>query len=252
MLGIIKDNGVREGNAMQEQKFVKVFRTAKIIQLCLLLGIEIFFFLVLTYNPNLARQIYSNRALFTLCGVTWILMIFNFLCLLFDFIKLRGFAAESHALKKAAYLDSLTGIPNRHSLDAIFQTYTTPESLSEVGCAMFSISNLKEVNEKKGHSYGDVLIRDFCNIFEEVGDSYGFVGRNGGNEYVAVLNDCKLDTMQRFHDTLTTRISLYNNDHSEVPLLLSSAYTLNCEEKVQTFSQLLTVTYNKLYPANRK
>ncbi|HKM35711.1 MAG TPA: GGDEF domain-containing protein [Lachnospiraceae bacterium] len=237
---------------MQEQKFVKIFRTAKIIQLCILLGIELFFFLVLTYNPNLARQIYSNKSLFTLCAITWILMIFNLLCLLFDFTKLRAFAAESHALNKVAYLDNLTGIPNRHSLDAVFQTYATPDSLLGVGCAMFTISNLKEVNETQGHSTGDTLILDFCNIFEEIGDSFGFVGRNGGNEFVAVINDCNEQVMKHFFTTLQNSINIYNNEHSKAPLLLSSSYTLNEEEMVKAFTQLLTVTYNKLYPTDRK
>lgn len=236
---------------MQEQKFVKLFRTAKVIQLCILLAIELFFFLVLTYNPNLARQIYSNKSLFTLCAITWILMIFNFLCLLFDFFKLRAFAAESHQLNKMAYLDNLTGIPNRHSLDAVFQTYATPESLQGVGCAMFTISNLKEINETQGHSAGDILILDFCNIFEEVGDQFGFVSRNGGNEFVAVLNDCNEQVMTQFIQTLQNRINIYNSEHSKAPLILSSSYSLNEEEMVKAFTQLLTITYNRLYPTDR-
>lgn len=237
---------------MQEQKFVKVFRTAKIIQLCILLAIELFFFLVLTYNPNLARHIYSNKSLFVLCAITWILMIFSFLCLLYDFVKLRAFAAESHALNKVAYLDHLTGMPNRHSLDAVFQAYNTPESLTGVGCAMFTIQNLKEINDTQGHCVGDTLIMNFCHIFEEVGDEFGFVGRNGGNEFVAVINNCNEEMINHFITTLQNRVNIYNKEHSKTPILLSFSYTLNEEEKVKAFTQLLTVTYNKLYPADRK
>lgn len=236
---------------MQEQKFVKIFRTTKIIQLCILLTIELCFFLVLTYKPNLARQIYSSKSLFTLCAITWILMIFNFLCLLYDFLKLRAFASESHYLNKMAYLDNLTGIPNRHSLDTVFQAYATPESLQDVGCAMFSISNLKEVNETQGHSVGDVLIRDFCSIFEEVGDQFGFVSRNGGNEFVAVINNCNEQIMTHFITTLQNRIDIYNNEHEKTPIKLIFSYTLNEEEKVTAFTQLLTITYNKLHLTNR-
>lgn len=232
---------------MQEQKFVKVFRTAKVIQLCLLLGIELTFFLILACNTDLSSQIYSNKALFILCIITWILMTFNLLCLLFDFFKLRSFAMESHALTQAAYLDRLTGIPNRHSLDVVFRTYSTPESLTDIGCAMFSISNLKTINESHGHQAGDTMIQDFCTIFEEIGDTFGFVGRNGGNEFVAVINHCSHQTMQRFLAALKNRISLYNAEHTTAPIELRSAYTLYAEEQVQAFTQLLTVTYNKLY-----
>lgn len=232
---------------MQEQKFVKVFRTAKIIQLCLLLGIEITFFLLLACNTDLSSRIYADKALFTLCVITWILMLFNLLCLVFDFFKLRSFAMESHALTQAAYLDRLTGIPNRHSLDVVFRTYTTPESLADIGCAMLTISNLKTINETLGHQAGDTMIRDFCTIFEETGDTFGFVGRNGGNEFVAVINHCSHQTMNRFLTVLESHISLYNAEHTTAPIELRSAYTLYAEEQVQAFTQLLTATYNKLY-----
>mgnify|MGYP000858985301 CR=1 FL=1 len=234
---------------MQEKKFVKQFKTAKIIQLGLLLGIQIIFFLILACNADLSSRIYSDKALFILCIITWILMIFNLLSLLFDFSKLRSFNTESHALTQAAYLDHLTGIPNRHSLDVIFRTYTTTESLADIGCAMFTISNLKELNKTQGHQAGDLIIQNFSNIFEEIGDSYGFVSRNGGNEYVAVINHCDHDIMQAFLTALENRISLYNADHAASPILLHSAYTLYAEEQVNAFTQLLTATYNKLYSA---
>ena len=232
---------------MQEQPFFKTFRILKIVQFCILVGIELTFFLILILNPSLGKNIYSNQPLFILCIITWIMMIFNLLCMFIDFWKLRSFALKSHALSKAAYLDSLTGIPNRHSLDTVFRTYTTPESLVGIGCAMFSISNLKDINERMGHTAGDNMIQNFCSMFEEVGDSFGFVGRNGGNEFIAVISNCDHDIMRRFLSALQQRISSYNKEHSTQPIELISAYTLNSEENAKVFTQLLTVTYNKLY-----
>lgn len=232
---------------MQEQRFVKVFRTAKIIQLCLLMGIELTFFLILTYNTDLSRQIYASKPLFTLCAITWIMMLFNLLCLLYDFAKLRSFASESHALKKAAYLDNLTGIPNRYSLDVFSQNYTSIESLAGLGCAMYTIDNLKEINDSLGHQTGDSIIRDFCILLEETGDSFGFIGRNSGNQFIALFDNCNVDVMNRFSDTLDRRVSIYNADHPQTPIRLKSAVTICAEEPVQTFTQLLTLTYNKLY-----
>lgn len=232
---------------MQKKSFVKSFRILKLIQLCLLLGIGLTFFLILCCNTNLAQQIFSNKPLFLLCAFMWILMLFSFFFLLLDFCRLRSFATESHALNQAAYLDNLTGIPNRHSLDSAFQTYTTPESLQKLGCAMLTICNLKAVNSASGHKSGDRIIQDFCTILEEIGDPFGFVGRNGGNEFVVIINDCSHETMERFFAVLYDRISLYNTAHSHAPITLDSAYTLHEETPVETFSQLLTVTYNKLY-----
>lgn len=76
---------------MRERKSINSFRNAKIIQLCLLSIIDITFFIILLTNESLARQIYSNKTLFTLCAVAWVLILFNAAWLLYDFYKLRSF-----------------------------------------------------------------------------------------------------------------------------------------------------------------
>ncbi len=237
---------------MEEKKFVKIFRTAKIVQLCTLLAIELTFFLVLTYNPNLTRQIYSSKPLFTLCTITWVLMVFGFLSLLYDFFKLRTFAIESHELKKTAYLDSLTGIPNRQSLDALIRTYNTSDSLAHIGCIIFTLSNLGVLNESLGYTVGDSALLDFSNILDQTAECYGFTGRNGGNEFVVIINDCRLQIIQDFMAALQDKIQEYNEAHQNAPLEFSSSYSLNEDEKATNISQLLAITYKKLSNQSRK
>ncbi len=232
---------------MQEKKFAKSFRFAKVVQLCILLLLDALTILILVCNPEIGSQLYSNKIIFTLSAIIWVLMIFSLLCILHDFYKLKSFAEESHALNKVAYLDNLTGIPNRSGLDMAFKVYDSPESVKEVGCFMGSISNLRTINETKGHSAGDRMILDFCSIFEEIGDKFGFVGRNGGNEYVMVMNACTHESMQRFIEELTEHLAEYNTQHKEAPIDFQYAYLLNTDVKAQVFSQLLTATYNKLH-----
>lgn len=232
---------------MQEQPYINRMRHAKFIQLICLLIIELTFIIFLILNKELRARIYSNETLFILCFITWILALFSLGWLIYDFYKLRTIATESHVLNQAAYLDKLTGVPNRHSLDTVFQTYTTPESLQHTCCVMLTISNLKELNANHGRQSGDKILQDFCNIFEEVGDAFGFVGRNGGNEFVAVLNNCNHETAKRFLAILANRIALYDEIHPDTPIRTHSAYTLYDESNVTAFTQLLTVTYNKLH-----
>ena len=232
---------------MKEKKFVKIFRTTKIIQLCLLFILEISFFIILVTHPALGKNLYNNPTLFILSSITWILMIFSLICLFIDFYQMRRFAVESHALNRAAYLDNLTGIPNRHGLDVVFQTYDTPESMASVGCFMVTIDNLKTINESLGHQTGDLLIQNFCSIFEETGDSFGVVGRNGGNEFILVINNCTDVRMNQFIKNLETQITEYNAEHTVAPLQLNYTYILNSEEHAQAFTHLLTATYNKLH-----
>lgn len=232
---------------MQEQPFIQKLRHAKFVQLIFLLIIELIFIITLILSKDLRNRIYSNETLFFLCLVTWVLALFSLGWLIYDFLKLRTLAMESHSLNQTAYLDKLTGVPNRHSLDTVFQTYTTTESLQHTCCVMLTISNLKEINKIHGRQAGDKILQDFCNLFEEIGDDYGFVGRNGGNEFVAVINNCNHETVKKFLAVLENRISLYNAANESTPIRPHSAYTLFDELEVTAFTQLLTATYNKLH-----
>ena len=232
---------------MQGKRIIKNFKITKIVQLSLLLIIEVIFFFILFQNPSLSKNLYTNTTLLTLFLMVWILMIFNLVCLFLDFFKLRSFAEESHALHKAAYLDHLTGIPNRHGLDVVFQTYDTPESLREVGCFMVTIDNLKDINENLGHQTGDMVIQHFCSIFEDVGDRFGVVGRNSGNEFVMVMNNCSHDSMAGFIQALNEHVTAYNREYTNAPLHIRYSYVLNSEIQVEAFTLLLTATYNKLH-----
>ncbi len=231
---------------MPEKKFVKTFRTAKIIQLCFLFIIESIFFLILILNPTLGKHIFDNEPLFILCVIIWILMIMNFIWLIYDFRKLRAFALESHILNKHAYLDGMTGLLNRNGLDTVLNTYNSPEALTDVGCFMVTLKNLKQINGSLGRAAGDLAISNFCLILEAVCEHYGVVGRNGGNDFLAIINNCTDNVMMKFITDLLEQIEEYNQEHTVAPLELEYAYTLNSEAHAETLSTLLTTTYNKL------
>lgn len=233
---------------MQENKFVKSLRRAKLVQFGILLLIEIAFFLVLLLNPSISRQLYSNPVLFSLCAITWILLIYELLCLIYDFSKLRSFVRESHTLNKVAFLDSLTGLPNRHGLDTVFETYDSPEAMSRIGCCMFTIDNLMEINETRDRAAGDKLIQNFASLLEKVGDSFGTIGRNGGNDFLAVLDNCSEQTMNRFLKQLEAEVAQYNQENPLLPLRIRNAFILNSEARIPAFPELLIEVYKKLYP----
>ena len=232
---------------MPEKKIIRNFRLTKIAQLIILIIIEVAFFTVLFLHPELSKTLYSNHTFSLICAFVWIFMVFSLAFLLLDFYRLRSFAEESHALKKAAYLDNLTGIPNRHGLDVAFEAYDTPESLTDVGCFMVTIENLNSTNETLGRATGDLMIQHFCSIFEELGDQFGIVGRNGGNEFVLIVNSCTDEMMKHFIELLNTKIDEYNNEYTKAPLRLKYAYVLNNEQQIKIFQQLLMETYKKLH-----
>jgi len=234
------------GDFMQQKDLLKEFKNIKFIQLILLIGIEIVFFLVLILNSQLCNSVFTNKNLFLLAAMMWGLMIFSLIVVLYDFYKLKTFAEQNHALNKAAYLDNLTGIPNRYSCDLMFNLYSTEESIKDIGCCLLTISNLPHINDNFDHSIGDKTIKIFCDLLEQVGDRFGFVGRNGGNEFLSIIDNCDENTMSNFIEVLNQNIADYNKSTDSAKIEFNFAYILNSAENVHRFSDLITLTYKKL------
>lgn len=231
---------------MPDNHAIQSFCKKKTIQLILLIILEAVFFIILVTNKELRSNVFTDMGLFTLCLITWILFIIILLSLFFDIYQLRSFSILNRELQQLAYIDNKTGIPNRTSLDILFNSYSTEEALQNVGCCLFTIENLNILNESVGRKAGDEMIQNFCTILEETGDKYGFVGRNGGNEFIMVINNCTNELIETFYITLDNRLKLYNDENALAPIIVKRAYTLNSEEGHTSFSRLLTATYNKL------
>lgn len=99
--------------------------------------------------------------------------------------------AEKDELEKLAFVDVLTGIPNRTSVkENLAKLDETPEK----GYSLFflDVDYLKEANDKYGHDMGDkMLILVAKAITQTFGDVDGFYGRYGGDEFIACVYDQK-------------------------------------------------------------
>ena len=225
----------------------KKIRTYKLIQLYITIALFLTCFLVLYLNRDLRNYVYSDSRLTFLCAMLWISFILEFTHTLLDLTKLKTLAQADHDLNRLAYLDKLTGIPNRYSCDLIFGQFNTPEKVAHMGCILMSISNLRMINETRTHEAGDLLITDFCTILESVGADYGFVGRNSGNEFLLIIDQCNNQKIQDFLDAFTIRIRNHNVLNPETPIHVSYACLLNDQIHAEKFFEFITRTYAKFH-----
>ncbi len=232
---------------MEETNILSYFRRIKVIQLAIVVTLEITFVLIILLHPVFRVSVFSNRTLFILCTITWITLIASLAFIVVDFIRLRSFAEQTHDLNRKAYLDDMTGIPNRYSCDLIFKTYGNNDQLEQIGCAMILISNLLDLNDNLGREQGDELILSFCELLEKAGSPYGFVGRNAGNEYLAVFDQCNEGKMQDFFRDLDQNLVQFNAAHPSTPIEIRRTYVLNNEKHFTKFSELITFMYRNLH-----
>ncbi|SFB76005.1 GGDEF domain-containing protein [Butyrivibrio sp. YAB3001] len=168
------------------------------------------------------------------------------LSIITDFYIMHRTASIGRYLNKMAYIDKLTGLPNRFSCDLIFDTFNDPEKLPHTGFILLKLNNLVNINSAGGHANGNNLISDFCTIFEEVGQIYGFVGRNGGNEFVVVIDNCDSTNIDMFLMDLTKKLHDYNENNYIAPLEIAYARALNCDEHKDKITDLISLVYQRL------
>jgi diguanylate cyclase (GGDEF)-like protein/PAS domain S-box-containing protein len=129
-------------------------------------------------------------------------------------------------LKSLAYYDQLTSLPNRRYLDdqlAIkleeYKRMKTPFAV-----AILDIDHFKMVNDTYGHDVGDMVLKMLAKVFQNAIRGTDFIGRWGGEEFVAVFTDfdntlfeevlnrlrmlVERSTLRRFTEELKVTISI--------------------------------------------
>lgn len=93
------------------------------------------------------------------------------------------------AVHQLAYYDVLTGLPNRRLLlDRIEQAFALSSRQKDHGAVVFlDLDRFKTLNDMKGHSAGDLLLKQVGSRLREMVRSHDTVSRFGGDEFVVVL-----------------------------------------------------------------
>lgn len=100
-------------------------------------------------------------------------------------------------LYKLAYYDSLTGLPNKVLLENTVNQYILqhPDD-GLIGFVYFDIDEFSNINEVKGHSFGDELIIEIAKYLKKEIKAPNMLARIGGDEFVLALFD--IDHLDQF------------------------------------------------------
>ncbi|WP_323753723.1 EAL domain-containing protein [Marinobacter sp.] len=92
-------------------------------------------------------------------------------------------------IRKQAYFDSLTSIPNRLlSLDRLSQMIKEMERSGEKAAVVFlDVDDFKKVNDSLGHDVGDKVLVEAANRLSSVVRDSDTVGRLGGDEFIVLM-----------------------------------------------------------------
>lgn len=105
-------------------------------------------------------------------------------------------------LEHLAFLDALTGVPNRRYVEMKVSQAIQEVQLfgRSVGLLMFDIDNFKQVNDGHGHEVGDEALRSMCKTISHNLRAGDTLGRWGGEEFLVIVTDVSPTGLRTFAD----------------------------------------------------
>lgn len=217
----------------------------KIISLCIL-AVLTCIMAVLFHKYKTMYHEYTDEA-------TPVLFLFMAACLVIfvisiflDIYILKKTVSIGQRLSKLAYIDKLTGLPNRYSCDLLLDSFSDPSTLEKTGFLLLRLNNLVTINADNGHDNGNHLISAFANILEDTASDYGYAGRNGGNEFVVLMENCDNTKAEMFLMDLTKKLNNYNETNQDNPIEVAYAKALNENEHKEKISELISLGYQRI------
>ena len=151
----------------------------------------------------------------------------------------------NHALQKKVYMDEATGLPNKNKCEELL---SAPEIITmPVGVCSFDLNNLRRINNSMGHEKGDAYIRIFAELVREAVPAHYFVGRAGGDEFIAIMDGADKEEMQRCLQLIRDRVDTYNTSNPDFPVSYAVGISVSDENENCTMRDLYILADKNMY-----
>ena len=100
--------------------------------------------------------------------------------------KVNEMMHEYEILENRVQRDLLTGLYNRSYAESYIDQYFKDETCSGI-LLMLDIDNFKTVNDTLGHLHGDLLLKQFAKIVEDLFFKGDVISRVGGDEFLVLM-----------------------------------------------------------------
>ena len=224
---------------------MKKFNTFKIVQLILLIILTAVS-LYMLMQPEVKQYIFDSTPATILFIIVWAVLLVTFIFLLIDFSLISSMKMDYHNLYDVAYSDPLSGIPNRFSCDTIIEKYYDKKLPDDIACVMIDLSNLPEINTLYDHRTGNEALKDFSGILSTAAVSLCFVGRNGGNKFLAIFENCTDEKLNTFLDRVTDRVDQYNQASDSISMEYRIGKAMNRDEHLEQITKLISLANSRI------
>ena len=156
--------------------------------------------------------------------------------------------ALNRELQSKVYLDEATGLPNKNKCEEILGQERPVSAEAPVAVCVFDLNNLHTVNNNFGHEKGDEYIRSFAQQLGCVASETCFVGRDGGDEFIAVLRDTDRAAVESCLARVRANVNEYSEVHADMPISYAVGYALSSNfDEPPTMRELFSQADKNMY-----
>ena len=166
------------------------------------------------------------------------------LLIAYEFIKAIQYAAMNRLLQRKVYLDDATGLPNKNKCEELL---SEEEPDADTGVCSFDLNNLRRINDSRGHEAGDAYIRRFAICLRASMPAEQFVGRAGGDEFLAVTHGLDREQMIQCLEKVRRDMREESKVYPDTPLSYAVGFALAGDFPGSTMRELFNCADKNMY-----
>ncbi len=139
----------------------------------------------------------------------------GWLIVLHDITERKKFEDE---LRYRSTHDILTGLYNRQYYEEAIDRLQS-ERRHAISVVMMDLDGLKEINDSRGHSAGDALIRETAGILAGVVEGEDILARAGGDEFLVIMPDSGIVAANAIVEKIRREIHSRNAKETGMPAI---------------------------------
>ena len=148
---------------------------------------------------------------------------------------------------KKIYTDVLTGCSSRAAALSLLESLEDQRNM-RISVVYMDLNRFKYVNDTYGHDKGDKLLRIFGATLNKVFADIGFVGRMGGDEFIAILSNTNDDKIREMCAQVES-ILWEKSKQLDFPYVISSSYGYASRNvgQPETLDEILQMADERMY-----
>lgn len=197
---------------------MKKLERVKTIELIAFCALAALCFILIVFRRDVYYAVSSTPSLHIVVVMLWLTLAAAFFFIFLDLVLYSKHRETLSAIENQVHSDPTSNIANRLSCDEIIESYLDQPLPEDFGCIMVALTNIQDINSKYGHLQGNQTIKRFSTILKLASFDHCFVGRNGGNQFLALFEHGTEESMNEFIERIQKQVAENNSSENAIPI----------------------------------